>query len=75
MTWRRLRRRLGVPRLSRRGRLWVAVVLLALLAGAALVGEFLVSTGRYRPQYYEPKDFSREEQVEREMKTRPPAQP
>lgn len=71
----RLRRRLGVPRLSRRGWLWVAVAIIGLILAATALGELFLSAGRYGPQHYEPKDFSREEQVEREMKGKPATQP
>ncbi|MBI3989055.1 MAG: hypothetical protein HY347_05505 [candidate division NC10 bacterium] len=62
---RRLRRRLGLPPISRR----TALVLLLLFIGlvfvaVAIVADFLIKTGRYGPKYYEPKDFQREEHLE-----------
>jgi len=53
---------LGLPALSRR----TALVLILLFIGlafvaVAIVADFLLKTGRYGLQYYEPKDFQREE--------------
>jgi hypothetical protein len=48
------------------------VVFLALMVAAALIGDFLLKFGGYGPHYYEPKDFQREEQVQKES-AQPPA--
>ncbi|MBI3454378.1 MAG: hypothetical protein HY002_01135 [Candidatus Rokubacteria bacterium] len=67
----RLRRRLGVPRISRRTALVILFVFIGLaLLSATLLADFLATLGGYRVDQYEPKDFQREEYMERTM--RPP---
>lgn len=68
MTWRvrkkgrRIRRYLGLPILSRRAWLLVVLVFLGLVyVGVTVVGDFVMTIGRYAPQYYEPKDVQRED--------------
>lgn len=59
---RRIRRRLGLPALSR----GTALVLILIFLGLAylsvtLFADFVMTLGQYAPQYYEPKDFARED--------------
>lgn len=59
---RRLRRRLGLPALSRRTALLIFLIFISLVyVGVTLVADFFMKMGRYGPQSYEPKDFQREE--------------
>lgn len=69
---RHLLRRLGLPPLSGRSWMVALVVFLALMVVATLIGDFLLKFGGYGPHYYEPKDFQREEQVQKES-AKPPA--
>jgi hypothetical protein len=59
---RRLRRGLGLPALS--GRTWLLTMLafvgLAYL-GVTVVADFVMKIRQYAPQWYEPRDFQREE--------------
>jgi hypothetical protein len=61
---RRLRRRLGLPVLSRRAALLVLLGFLGLALGATVLPDFLAALARYRVNQYEPKDFQREEHLE-----------
>ncbi len=62
---RRLRRRLGLPALSRRTALLILLFFLGLIwVAVTLMADFFMKTGRYGPRYYEPKDFQREEHIE-----------
>lgn len=75
MTLRRLTRRLrgvvGLPPVSKRAWLMVVLLFLGLVVAVVVLTDFALKSGRYAPQYYEPKDFQREEQVERES-AKPP---
>lgn len=63
---RRLRRRLGLPVLSRRAWLFVVLAFLGLVyVAVTVVGEFVVKTTQYAPELYELKDL-RKEDVRRE---------
>lgn len=66
-TGRQVRRRLGLPRFSARAWLLAILVLLALLyVGTTVMTDFLIRLGQYEsPPHYEPKDFSREEVLEK----------
>lgn len=68
--WRRTRRRLGLPVLSRRGVALLVLGFLGLALAATIVPDFISSLARYRANQYEPKDFQREEHVE--QAARPP---
>ncbi len=62
---RRIRRRLGLPALSRRTALLILFLFLGLAyVSVTLLADFFTRLGRYAPQYYEPKDFQREEVLE-----------
>lgn len=64
---RRLRRRLGLPVLSARAWLLVVLAILGLVyAGTAVIADFAVKLARYAPRYYEPKDFQRQDLIERQ---------
>lgn len=82
MTWwypirrarRRLRRVLGLPVLSRRAALLILLAFLGLaFLSVTVLSEFVVTLSGYRFQQYEPKDFQREELMERAAK--PPRGP
>ncbi|MFQ5946010.1 MAG: hypothetical protein ACE5NC_07135 [Anaerolineae bacterium] len=63
---RRLRRRLGLPALRRRTALLVLLAILGLaLVSATVLGEFIMEMEQYAPQFYEPKDFEREVELQR----------
>lgn len=68
-TGRQIRRRLGLPRFSARTWLLAILLLLGLLyVGTTVMTDFLIRLGQYEsPQHYEPKDFSREEVLEKEQ--------
>ncbi len=58
--------RLGLPALSCRAALLILLVLLGLAyVSVAVLGELMTKMGRYAPQYYEPKGFERELEVQR----------
>lgn len=64
---RRLRRRLGLPALSRRAVLLILLAILGLAyVSATVLGDLIMKMGRHAPQSYEPKDFERELEVQRE---------
>ncbi len=61
-TGRRIRRRLGFPRFSRRAWLLALLGLLALIyVGTTVMSDLITKLVQYEPQYYDPKDFPREE--------------
>jgi hypothetical protein len=63
-TGRRLRKRLGLPVLSRRAALLVLLGFLGLALGATILPDLIAGFARYRVNQYEPKDFQREEHLE-----------
>ena len=65
---RRIRRRLGLPVLSRRGALLILLGFLGLALVATILPDFLAGLARYRVNQYEPKDFQREEHLEQSSK-------
>ena len=68
---RRLRRWLGLPRLSTRAWLLAILALLGLIyAGSTVLGDLIVQLGSYGPSFYEPKDKQRQEMLEKQ----PPGQ-
>ncbi len=68
---RRLRRWLGLPRLSVRAWLLAMLALLGLIyAGTAMLGDFIVELGSYGPYFYEPKDKQRQETLEKQPQGR-----
>jgi hypothetical protein len=70
---RRVRGWLGVPAVSSRTWLLVILLFLGLVLGATVLTDFVLKFGQYAPWYYEPKDFQREEQLQRESgKSRAP---
>jgi len=69
---RRVRGWLGVPAVSSRTWLMVILLFLGLVLGVTLLTDFVLKFGHYAPRDYEPKDFQREEQVQRES-AKPPA--
>ena len=70
---RRVRGWLGVPAVSSRTWLLVILLFLGLVLGVTLLTDFVLKFGQYAPWYYEPKDFQREEQLQRESgKSRAP---
>ncbi len=72
-TGRRIRRRLGFPSFGRRTWLLVVLGFLGLLyVGTAVIADFLVRLGQYWPQYYEPRDFEREELLKEKMEKKTP---
>ena len=63
---RRVRRRLGLPALSCRAALLILLVLLCLaFVSVAVLGDLITKMGQYAPQFYEPKDFERELEMQR----------
>ncbi len=63
---RRLLRRLGIPAVSRRAWLLVALIFAGLVyVGATLVPDVVTWLGAYGPREYEPKDFRRGDAVEK----------
>lgn len=57
-----MRRRLGLPPFGRRTWLLALLVFLALIyVGTTVMSDFMTKLVQYEPQYYEPKDFPREE--------------
>ena len=50
----------------------VILLFLGLVLGVTLLTDFVLKFGHYAPRDYEPKDFQREEQVQRES-AKPPA--
>ncbi len=64
-TWRRIRRKLGLPVLSRRVVVLLLLGFLGLALAATIVPDFITGLAQYRATQYEPKDFQREEHVER----------
>lgn len=59
---RRLRRRLGLPAFS--GRTWLLTMLAfvgLVYLGVTVVADFVMKIRQYAPQWYEPRDFQREE--------------
>ena len=68
---RHLRRWLGLPGLRRRTLVLILLVFLGLaFVSVTLVAEFVLKSTGYAPDFYEPKDFEREEQT-----GKPPAKP
>lgn len=63
---RRFRRRLGLPRLSRRGALLILLAFVSLVfVSVTILANWATLMHAYAPRYYEPKDFQREELIER----------
>ena len=59
---RHLRRRLGLPALSHRTWLLAGLAFVVLVyLGATVVADFVMKIREYAPQWYEPRDFQREE--------------
>ncbi|MFQ5848928.1 MAG: hypothetical protein ACE5IQ_14800 [Candidatus Methylomirabilales bacterium] len=65
---RRLQTWLGLPTMSCRATLLVLLALIALaVVSVTLLGDFITKMGQYDPQYYEPKDYQRQIEVERKQ--------
>lgn len=65
---RRIRRRLGLPVLSRRVVLLILLGFLGLALVATILPDFIARLAQYRVNQYEPKDFQREQHLEQSSK-------